>query len=197
MHKYALTGCRSKPLASYLKAVAVLRLVSEQTDSQAKGWWEGDRFFFRSKLDENALAAFFCDEYSPTPVVAPWNGGSGFYLGDATKGMDAIESSKQSRFAGYRDVISAIKAWPEIPSFDTVDDVRQMLRVTREGMQQGNKRDEIDTLLDDVSSPGIDTSGLKEQDLVQLSLSEVEALSQQQGNADYLALSGFANELNG
>ena len=74
MHEHILQGCRTRPIASYLKAIGLLRLLAEQKDPQAKGWWQGENFSIRTILERDELEAFFCDEYAPTPIVAPWNG---------------------------------------------------------------------------------------------------------------------------
>ena len=58
---------------------------------------------------------FLLDEYMPTPIVAPWNGGSGFYEGDSTEAMEAICNTNILRFSEYRRTIEAIAAWPELP----------------------------------------------------------------------------------
>ena len=115
MNLIRLTGCRPEPLASYLKALAVLRLVAEQKDAQAKTWWDDGCFCLKSVLDAEALLRFFLDEYRPTPLVAPWNGGSGFYEGDNTEGRDAILDAPSPRFAAYRTAISSALSWPELP----------------------------------------------------------------------------------
>lgn len=106
MHGIQLTGCRSTPLASYLKALGVLRLVSEQADHAARGFWAADAFVLRSTLDADALVAFFAERYCPTPIVAPWNGGSGFFPKDNTSGIDKIVADTSSRFESYRWVIA-------------------------------------------------------------------------------------------
>lgn len=78
MSELRLSGCRSEPLGSYLKALGTLRLVGEQVDPGATGRWEGDTFVLSSTLDADELVGFFVDRYRPTPMVAPWNGRSGF-----------------------------------------------------------------------------------------------------------------------
>lgn len=50
-HVVELTGCTPEPLMNYLKALGVLRLVSEQADPEARGYWRGDRFVLESRLD--------------------------------------------------------------------------------------------------------------------------------------------------
>lgn len=104
-HKVVLTGCAPTPLARYLKALGVLRLVGEQVDAQARGCWRGEAFVLQSSVDADRLASFFLQDYVPTPIVAPWNGGSGFYPKDKKDGIEAIDESSDVRFAAYRDIV--------------------------------------------------------------------------------------------
>ena len=106
MYDIPLLGCRPEPLAHYLKGLAVLRLVAEQADPRCRGWWEGDVFWLRSALDREGLLAFFLEQYSPTPVVAPWNGGSGFFPGDTQEGIRPLGQSPVGRFKDYREAIA-------------------------------------------------------------------------------------------
>lgn len=101
MHELRLDGCPPTPLASYLKALGVLRLVAEQKDPQARGFWRGERFHLKTRLDPAGLRRFFLEDYAPTPIIAPWNGGSGFYPKDAKEGINAIAASRSDRFAVY------------------------------------------------------------------------------------------------
>jgi CRISPR-associated protein Csx17 len=112
MNVIRLGGCALEPLGSYLKALAVLRLVSEQTDGSARGWWERGNFCLETELDAAGLVAFFLERYSPTPILSPWNGGSGFYAKDRKVGIDAIAGSTGGRFEVYRE---AIKRSRDIP----------------------------------------------------------------------------------
>ena len=112
-HQVILEGCSTEPMAGYLKALAVFRLVSEQADPKARGWWVGNAFCLESKFDAEALSQFFLDEYAPTPIIAPWNGGSGFVEGDRRVGLDAILASELRRFAEYRRTIEQILTWSE------------------------------------------------------------------------------------
>lgn len=102
-----LGGCTPEPLAHYLKALGALRVVAEQVDPAARGAWRGDRFVLRSSLDADGLVDFFARRYAPTPIVAPWNGGSGFFAGDQRAGIDAIRGSGSERLAAYRQTIAA------------------------------------------------------------------------------------------
>lgn len=116
MKHIALTGCTSEPLSSYLAGLAVLRLVCEQKDSDALGWWDTCVFQLESNLSRGDLLDFFLNEYVPTPIVSPWNGGSGFHDGDNKTGIDAIQKSDSERFTPYRETIRKIMSFPEMPS---------------------------------------------------------------------------------
>ena len=100
-----LRGCAPVPLASYLKALGILRLVAEQKDPAAIGWWEEEHFVLQGVLDENSLHDFLLNEYRPTPILAPWNGGSGFFSKDNKTGIEGLETSAASRFENYRKAI--------------------------------------------------------------------------------------------
>ena len=59
MPEHILHGCRSTPLASYLKALGILRLISEQCDSTARGSWQDGVFCLSCRMDKEALRARF------------------------------------------------------------------------------------------------------------------------------------------
>ncbi len=109
MSTIELIGCPAQPLASYLKALAVLRLVSEQADTETRAHWSPVCFVLNSALDREGLLDFLLNRYHPTPVVAPWNGGSGFYPKDRKVGINAIEGSTDSRFEEYRTTIATCR----------------------------------------------------------------------------------------
>lgn len=104
VHEHRLAGCRPEPLGSYLKALGVLRLVAEQTDPGACGWWAPDGFVLSSTLDEESLARFFLADYRPTPLLSPWNSSSGFGPEGAGE-LHVIEASTDPRLARYREAI--------------------------------------------------------------------------------------------
>lgn len=105
-----LPGCTPEPLMAYLKALGILRLVAEQKDPDARGWWKNDVFWLRSTLDRDALMTFFVKEYKPTPIVAPWAGGSGFFKKDNKAAVQALAGSTVPRVDLYRKVIQSVHA---------------------------------------------------------------------------------------
>lgn len=119
-----LPGCTPEPLMAYLKSLGILRLVSEQKDRDARGWWKNDVFWLRSPLlfkdavteeaKRDALVKFFLEEYQPTPIVAPWGARSGFFPTSSEKSareaFEAILAENSPRLGSFRQMISFIRA---------------------------------------------------------------------------------------
>lgn len=101
-----LTGCAPAPLAHYLKALGILRLVAEQKDPGARGWWQDEHFCLLTELTKAELEEFFLIEYAPTPFVSPWNKGSGF-TARRDPALAPVEESTAPRFAPFRAGIAA------------------------------------------------------------------------------------------
>lgn len=116
MAEVTLAGCRPEPLSSYLKGLGLIRVLAEQADDTLVAWWEGDELHARSALDIDGIADFLCRRYRPTPLLAPWNKGSGFGEDDArtspkaTEAVERIASSVDPRLAGYREAIAKARA---------------------------------------------------------------------------------------
>ena len=129
-----LDGCAPTPLASYLKALGVLRLLSSDAnhvdgraaDPGARGWWEGERFHIRTTLDQIALCRFFLVEYAPSPIIAPWNGRAGFLEGDAgadssrtgAELMNAIQRSRSPRLSNVRGTVESLRSNEAVAGYD-------------------------------------------------------------------------------
>lgn len=104
-----LAGCTPTPLAAYLKGLGVLRLIAEQADPNAKGFWQNDVFVLKTEFSKQAITDFLANAYQPTPVIAPWNGGSGFFQKDNKTGVEAIISSESERFSKVRSAIDTAR----------------------------------------------------------------------------------------
>lgn len=130
MNEIPLPGCTPEPLMSYLKALGVFRLVAEQADSSVRGCWRGGIFVLETALDRDELTKFFLERYKPTPIVAPWNGGSGFY-GGGSEPLDAIANSTNERLAPYRDTIRTVREI--VPRTKPKDDNKASLLVCCRG----------------------------------------------------------------
>jgi CRISPR-associated protein Csx17 len=134
VHVHKLEGCSPAPLAHYLKALAVLRLVSEQCDPDARGWWKEEAFWLSTTLSREELVHFVLETYEPTPILSPWNAGSGFYFREgqaegggsataqrsktgvrnvataATRAVDQLIASDSKRLAVYRSCATVVRS---------------------------------------------------------------------------------------
>ena len=114
IHVHRLDGCAPAPLAHYLKALGILRLVAEQADRDARGWWDGDHFRLATKLSREKLEAFFVCDYLPTPIFNPWGARSGFYDGGSEKSaresLRRIECSSSPRLEPFRTTIKTVQS---------------------------------------------------------------------------------------
>ena len=151
-----LGGCRPTPLASYLKALGVLRLVSEQQDSNAAGFWRNERFHLRTSLDRAALTRFFLKDYAPTPIIAPWNGRAGFSEGEGDsevngdaeldgddepklstrEGAKLRRSYEQTEVARFQSLRNAARAFATLPIMTEMDRVEGRTESTRKANWQ-------------------------------------------------------------
>lgn len=110
VHVHDLAGCTPTPLGSYLKALGILRLVAEQADPEVRGWWREERFWLATRLDRAELGRFFLDRYQPSPLLCPWNGGSGFYdSGKKDDPLVPVERSSAARFGALRDGLAEVR----------------------------------------------------------------------------------------
>ncbi len=110
MTDLVLEGCVPETLASYLKALAVQRIVAEQLDPTARSWWDDDgRFHLESAAAWEDLVGFFVHAYVPTPAVTPWNGDGGWW-GQGEDRVQAIRASSDPRFGLYRQTIQIVDA---------------------------------------------------------------------------------------
>jgi CRISPR-associated protein Csx17 len=105
---------------SYLKALGVLRLVSEQADPGARGCWRDGAFVLISCFDMQGLQTFLEHAYRPTPILVPWSGGDFFGVSEArpprihknpptsSQILEAFLATTTERLQEYRDLIRAV-----------------------------------------------------------------------------------------
>jgi CRISPR-associated protein Csx17 len=106
LYLHTLKGCAPAPLAHYLKALGILRLIVEQhADEEARGWWQGEHFCLLSKLSREEIVKFFLETYAPTPLLSPWNKGCGFFKAD-DPGLTPLVNSNAARFKQFRNGVA-------------------------------------------------------------------------------------------
>ncbi len=151
-----LHGCTPTPLASYLKALGVLRLISSPTnhvstkaaDPRSRGYWENESFHLRTMLSRDALLHFFLYDYAPSPIIAPWNGRAGFLEGDAGKSstrggavlMHAIENSGCRRLALMRSTIKSLRSNDHLVEYDRLRAFAKQLQKASKTLKGEEKR---------------------------------------------------------
>lgn len=114
----SLNGCASTPLLAYLKALGIFRLVASPAnnvnktaaDPDVRGCWTNGHFHLHCKLNGKMLLKFFLDDYVPSPIIAPWNGGSGFYPGLKKNGIEPLmRHDVNKRFLPLQEAIKIAK----------------------------------------------------------------------------------------
>lgn len=114
MTEIDLPGLRTRPLATYLAAIGLFRIVGEQVDRTVRARWRGQYFVLDSALGLNELRSFLLNDYAPSPLVAPWNGSDqgGFRPGADTRASRQVawlEHRDEIRFAPFRDAAHATR----------------------------------------------------------------------------------------
>ncbi|MBI1313654.1 type I-U CRISPR-associated protein Csx17 [bacterium] len=125
-HQLPLAGCTPEPLMNYLKTLGAFRLVAEQADPSAQLFWQNGSALLNCQLNRDTLIKFFLNDYCPTPIIAPWNGGSGFYDG-GTAPVEAIAASNVERLRLFRDTIQRVRSF--VPKQKPKDNDKQSLLV--------------------------------------------------------------------
>jgi CRISPR-associated protein Csx17 len=108
---YCLAGCAPAPLLHYLKALGIMRLLSDQFDPTVRGAWTTSGFILRTERNRQEILDFFLNHYAPTPIISPWNGSSGFYPDDKKPRelLETLCSITDERFHHYRQTVDAAR----------------------------------------------------------------------------------------
>ena len=135
-HPLPLPGTTRRSLAHYLKALGVFRLLSEQLSLGVTGCWSGDVFVLGNPLEREEVLSFFLRTYTPTPILAPWNGGSGFGPKDNRDALNILRDSPCPRFAPLSMAITSgtqarqLLGIGEKPTKEQKFDLLQLCRAT-------------------------------------------------------------------
>ncbi|BCO32896.1 hypothetical protein TspCOW1_29990 [Thiohalobacter sp. COW1] len=137
-NEIVLHGCTSTPLANYLKALGVLRLLSAKYPD-TRGFWRGEAFVLHTALDRAGIEQFFLHDYEPTPIISPWSGRAGFLEGDDGQGskrkgaiiLERIEHAAGKRFKFYQQLVSTIRNVSVIQQLDQARAERKRLEVLK------------------------------------------------------------------
>jgi CRISPR-associated protein Csx17 len=108
--RHVLPGLRPVPLASYLAGLGLIRVLGEQADAAATAAWTPDGLVMGTTVPD--IAAWLAEEYVPTPVLSPWNNGSGFGAKDKEplRALEALLTHPSTRLAPLKDAIARARA---------------------------------------------------------------------------------------
>lgn len=126
--RHVLPGLRPEPLASYLAGLGLIRVLGEQADPRATAAWTPDGLAIATVVPD--IAEWLADAYVPTPVLSPWNGGSGFGAKDKepVRRLASIRSHPSARLAGLRAAIDVAE--------DVVSKARDAGWITESGVAE-------------------------------------------------------------
>lgn len=121
MSTHRLDGIRTTPLASYLAGLGLVRVLGQQGPGGVQCWWEGDSLCVDTEVDD--LAGWLVDQYVPTPVLSPWNGGSGFGEKDRNQrqALERLIGLESDRLDPYRAAMESVVQVLAGRSADSVD----------------------------------------------------------------------------
>jgi CRISPR-associated protein Csx17 len=107
MTRHVCPGLQPEPLASYLAGLGLIRLIGEQADPAATTYWSDGGLIIDTSVAD--LAGWLVSEYVPTPVLSPWNGGSGFGAKDKEpkRRLEALLARTTPRLSAFREAINA------------------------------------------------------------------------------------------
>jgi CRISPR-associated protein Csx17 len=107
MTRHACPGLRTEPLGSYLAGLGLIRLIGEQADPAATAYWSPGGLIIDTVVAD--LAGWLVSDYVPTPVLSPWNGGSGFGAKDKEpkRRLEALLARTTPRLSAFQEAINA------------------------------------------------------------------------------------------
>ncbi|MFI2663400.1 type I-G CRISPR-associated protein Cas8g1/Csx17 [Micromonospora carbonacea] len=102
MTPHVLPGLRPAPLGAYLAGLGLLRVLGEQADPEVTAQWTAQGLMLATTVPD--LAGWLVEQYVPTPVLSPWNEGSGFGAKDKTpkQALEALAAHPSPRLASFR-----------------------------------------------------------------------------------------------
>ncbi len=108
--RHIFPGLRPEPLASYLAGLGLFRVLGEQADPDATAAWAAGGLAVTTTVDD--ITAWLAASYVPTPVLSPWNNGSGFGAKDKEPlaRLKALREHTSPRLAPFREAITIAEA---------------------------------------------------------------------------------------
>lgn len=130
--RHVFPGLRTEPLASYLAGLGLVRVLGEQADPALTAAWTPGGLAVTTTVAD--IAAWLADDYVPTPVLSPWNNGSGFGPKDreSRRAIDSLLAHRSPRLAPLRNAIPIAR--------EVVSKARQQGWITESGAVANKRR---------------------------------------------------------
>jgi CRISPR-associated protein Csx17 len=161
-------GCALEPLGDYLKALGILRLVSEQITSEARCWWDHGVFHLwlpggasypsdgcevaplpQADAERRSwLEKFFLNACEFSPVIAPWQKNTGWHPEDtgesSEKGTAALNEAVHK---APRSMAAFVRAMRELSASTRADTATHGKESANSSMPETNSTATIRRLL--------------------------------------------------
>lgn len=122
MTSHVVVGARGRSLMNSLAALGLVRVLAEQADARLRCVYTPDGLRIDCAVEH--LATWLVDSYRPTPVLSPWNEGSGFGIKDKAPklalssllaiGMPRLDAYRSSHATVAPLAASArVERWPK------------------------------------------------------------------------------------
>ncbi len=108
MTVHAIPHVRGESLGTHLAGLGLLRVLADQADPTVRSYFDGDSLIIETTVDD--LAAWLVDDYTPTPVLSPWNEGSGFGAKDRApkEALNRLLANESPRLDPFRAAYNAV-----------------------------------------------------------------------------------------
>ena len=78
-----------------------------------------EAFVLGTTLTDEELVRFFLDEYRPSPIISPWNGGSGFFPNDNPRCRGKLGFEPLANAAAKRIFRLQVRRWTPRRAFSS------------------------------------------------------------------------------
>lgn len=129
MSSHLVAGARRRSLMNSLAALGLVRVLAEQTDPLLRCAYTPDGLRIDCAVDD--LATWLVETYRPTPVLSPWNEGSGFGAKDKAPkvALASLLAIASPRLDEYRAAVKTVSTLAETARREGWDKARHVRAV--------------------------------------------------------------------
>jgi CRISPR-associated protein Csx17 len=131
------TAFTISPLSSYLGALGVLKVLNDQLDHEACGFWKEGKFQLETAVSEEELVTHFASAYQPSPCLTPWNkpkGRKGFLHGEIPSFFSALTGERFAELHRIAQVAARVlPLYANAGDLDKENKIKAFEHLSREG----------------------------------------------------------------